>query len=106
MESLKQKLDWDAIEKRYPYLNRRKDKGPVIQGLGVDINACIENNQLPTGDTPVIYNCLQINEVSGRVNCVFDALNAEIKHAGFASSASASGAAVGASGRASVAPSD
>lgn len=106
MESLKQKLDWNAIEKRYPYLNRRKDRGPVIQGLGVDINACIVNDQLPTGDTPVIYNSLQINEVSGRVNCVFDALNAEINHAGFAASASASGASVGASGRASTAPSE
>ena len=106
METLKQKLDWDAIEKRQPFLNRRKDRGPVIQGLGVDINACIVNNQLPTGDTPVIYNSLQLNEVSGRVNCVFDALDNEIKHAGFAASASASGAAVGASGRSSTASSE
>lgn len=107
MESLKVKLDWDAIEKRHPCLNRKKDKGPVIEGLGVDITACIEQNQLPTGDTPVIYNSLQANEVSGRVNCVFDALNNEIKAAGFASSASgAVGASVGASGRASVAPSE
>lgn len=106
MESLKVKLDWDALEKRYPHLNRKKDKGPVIQGLGVDINACLEMDQMPTGDAPVIYNSLQISEVSGRVNCVFDALNSEIKAAGFAASASASGAAVGASGRASVAPSE
>lgn len=107
MDSLKVKLDWDAIEKRHPFLNRKKDKGPVIQGLGVDITACIEQNQLPTGDTPVVYNSLQVNEVSGRVNCVFDVLNNEIKAAGFASSSSANvGASVGASGRASTAPAE
>lgn len=98
--SPKIKLDWDVIEKNYPTINRKKDRGPVIQGLGVDLNAAIEQNLLPTGDVPLIYNELQISEVSGRVNCIFDALDAEIRAAGI--SASAQGGSVGASGRASV----
>lgn len=94
------KLDWDVVVKNHPTINPKKDRGPVIQGLGVDINSCIEQNQLPTGDVPVIYNELQISEVSGRVNCVFDALDAEIRASGI--SASAQGGSVGASGRAAV----
>lgn len=98
--SPKIRIDWDVIEKKFPTINRKKDRGPVIQGLGVDLNACIEHNQLPTGDVPLYYNELQISEVSGRINCVFDALDAEIRASGI--SASAQGGSVGASGRASV----
>lgn len=98
--SPKIRIDWDVVEKNFPTLNRKKDRGPVIQGLGVDLNACIEHNQLPTGDVPLVYNELQISEVSGRINCVFDALDAEIRASGI--SASAQGGSVGASGRASV----
>lgn len=98
--SPKIRIDWDVVEKNFPTINRKKDRGPVIQGLGVDLNACIEHNQLPTGDVPLVYNELQISEVSGRINCVFDALDAEIRASGI--SASAQGGSVGASGRASV----
>lgn len=93
-------LDWDVIEKNFPTINRKKDRGPCIQGLGVDLTAAIEQNTLPTGEYPVVYNELQISEVSGRVNCLFDALDNEIRASGFA--ASAQGGSVGASGRASV----
>ena len=98
--SCRVKLDWDVIEKNFPTINRKKDRGPCIQGLGVDLNAAIEQNTLPTGDIPVVYNELQISEVSGRVNCLFDALDKEIRASGFA--ASAQGGSVGASGRAAT----
>lgn len=81
------KLDWDAIAKKYPTLDRNRDKGPVIQGLAVDITAAMLKNELPTGEIPVTFNELQISEVSGRVNDKFDALDQEIRMAGFAASA-------------------
>ena len=90
------KLDWDAISKRYPTLDRNRDRGPVIQGLAVDITAAMLKNELPTGEIPVTFNELQISEISGRINDKFDALDQEIRLAGFA--ASAQGGATGSQG--------
>ncbi len=81
------KIDWDAVNKKYPTLDRNRDRGPVIQGLAVDITAAMLKNELPTGEIPVTYNELQMSEVSGRINDKFDALDNEIRMAGFAASA-------------------
>lgn len=85
--SQKIKIDWDAVIKKYPTLDRNRDRGPVIQGLAVDITAAMLKNELPTGEIPVTYNELQLSEISGRVNDKFDALDMEIRMAGFAASA-------------------
>ena len=50
------KLDWDAIANKYPTLDRNRDKGPVIQGLAVDITAAMLKNELPTGNKE-LKNC-------------------------------------------------
>lgn len=95
------KIDWDAVIKKHPTLDRYRDRGPVIQGLAVDITAAMLKNELPTGEIPVIYNELQLSEISGRVNDKFDALDAEIRMAGFA--ASAQGGTTGSQGVSQVA---
>lgn len=98
------KLDWDALKKKYPTLQPKKDRGICIQGLGVNITQCILGNQLPSGQNPPIYNSLSIEEVSGRINDKFDMLGKEIRVAGLA--INTTGGHVGASGAPITSPTE